>query len=179
MLGLFAPKKPPPGGGNNFDPVAEQYTAAATASARAATSRAVVPAGGASRDGPLLLRVVDDLAQAALKARNDFLAELNAADAQRRDVHAAARARLEQELSQLASSAAKLSDRLFFATRGMINLVRAARSHRPRCRARRARLTRTRSCAAARRGSSPRRRRRPARPPRTTARRLRRPRRRP
>ena len=51
---------------------------------------------------------MDDLAQAALKARNDFLAELNAADAQRREVHAAARARLEQELSQMAATATKI-----------------------------------------------------------------------
>lgn len=74
------------------------------------------------RDGPLLLRVVDDLAQAALKARNDFLAELNSADAQRREINAAAKARLEAELGQMAQTAAKLSDRLFYATRGIINL---------------------------------------------------------
>ena len=110
-------KQPPAGGGSNFDPLQQL-----TVTKPAATGRELVQP---QRDGPLLLRVVDDLAQAALKARNDFMTELNAADVQRRDVHAAAKARLEAELGQMAQTAAKLSDRLFFATRGMINLVRA------------------------------------------------------
>jgi len=112
---MFAKK--PAGGGSNFDPLQQL-----TATKPAATGRELAQP---QRDGPLLLRVVDDLAQAALKARNDFMTELNAADVQRRDVHAAAKARLEAELGQMAQTAAKLSDRLFFATRGMINLVRA------------------------------------------------------
>lgn len=132
MLNMFAQKKPPPaGGGTNFDPLTEQYVAASRAQPSGATPRAGGQASSPARDGPLLLRVVDDLAQAALKARNDFLAELNAAESQRRDVHAAARARLEQELSQMATTAAKLSDRLFFATRGVINLARAAAALQP------------------------------------------------
>ena len=108
-------KKAPAGGGSNFDPLQQ-----ITATKPAASGRELAQP---QRDGPLLLRVVDDLAQAALKARNDFMNELNSADVQRRDVHAAAKARLEAELGQMAQTAAKLSDRLFFATRGMINLV--------------------------------------------------------
>jgi len=61
---------------------------------------------------------VDDLSQAALKARNDFLAELNTADAQRREIHSATKARLEAELQAIAKHAAALSDRLFFLKRG-------------------------------------------------------------
>lgn len=113
-MSLFSPRKPV-GGGSNFDPLQ-----ALTSTKSAGPGREV-----SQRDGPLLLRVVDDLAQAALKARNDFLAELNAADAQRRDVHAAAKARLETELGQMAQTAAKLSDKLFYATRGVMSLVRA------------------------------------------------------
>ena len=116
---MFQPRKPA-GGGSNFDPL-QALTAAKPAGREVAQSQ---------RDGPLLLRVVDDLAQAALKARNDFMAELNAADVQRRDVHAAAKARLEAELGQMAQTAAKLSDRLFFATRGMISLVRSCAQRR-------------------------------------------------
>jgi hypothetical protein len=39
-------------------------------------------------------------------------------------VHAAARTRLEQELSQLAQTASKLSDRLFFTARGVMSMAR-------------------------------------------------------
>ena len=142
MFNPFAPKRPT-GGGSNFDPL--QQAAAvnrkppavpprATASPVASASEAPAASpSSASRDGPLLLRIVDDLAQAALKARNDFMLELNSADAQRRDVHAAARARLEQELSQMASTASKLSDRLFFATRGVLSLARGRREHCAAC----------------------------------------------
>lgn len=129
MFNPFAAKKAPPASGNNFDPMQERVLAARAASTAAtagprAAAGSQLSAGPASRDGPVLLRVMDDLAQAALKARNDFLAELNAADAQRREVHAAARARLEQELSQMAATATKLSDRLFFTARGVMGMVR-------------------------------------------------------
>jgi hypothetical protein len=127
MLNVFA-KKPVRTGADNFDPIAQQYAAAAgrgTTPRGSAATATGAPQSAAPQDGPLLLRVVDDIAQAALKARNDFLAELNAADAQRREVHSAAKARLEAELQQMAASATKLSDRLFFTARGVMNLARA------------------------------------------------------
>ena len=61
-MSLFSPRKPV-GGGSNFDPLQ-----ALTSTKSAGPGREV-----SQRDGPLLLRVVDDLAQAALKARNDFM----------------------------------------------------------------------------------------------------------
>jgi hypothetical protein len=123
MMNLFGTpaKKPASSWPNNFDPL--QQHELATRGAPNAPSALGSPSAAAARDGPLLLRVVDELAQAALKARNDLLAELNAAASQQREVHAAAKARLEQELSAMASTASKLSDRLFFTARGAMNVV--------------------------------------------------------
>jgi len=63
------------------------------------------------------LAVVEQLAQAAITARNSFVTEVNNAKAQHREVHAAAQRRLESELAKIADGAAGLSDRLFFGSK--------------------------------------------------------------
>jgi len=65
------------------------------------------------------LNTVDGLVQAALSARNTFLAELNTATVQQREVGEAARRKLEQDLATLADSCATFSDKLFFSGGGL------------------------------------------------------------
>ena len=97
-------------GGNNFDPL---QSSLAQSGARV-NERTLVPAEGAGQPRSLL-HFVEDLAQAALAARNEFLSEVNNAAAQHREVHEAARRRLEGDMAKLGDSASSLSNRLFFA----------------------------------------------------------------
>lgn len=97
-------------GGNNFDPL---QSSLAQSGARV-NERTLVPADGVGQPRSLL-HFVEDLAQAALAARNEFLSEVNNAAAQHREVHEAARRRLEGDMAKLGDSASGLSNRLFFA----------------------------------------------------------------
>jgi len=75
------------------------------------------PGSAAATLASKTLAVVEQLTQAALSARNSFVAEVNNAKAQQREVHVAAQARLEAELAKIAEGAASLSDRLFFGSK--------------------------------------------------------------
>ena len=120
-----------PAAGTNFDPLH------GTLVDQQASERTLAVSNQANGQRNLL-SFVEGVAQAALKARNEFLVrlptarmhsracsehswacvaqtEVNSAAAQQREVHEAARRRLESDLSQLADAAAGLIDKLFFA----------------------------------------------------------------
>jgi hypothetical protein len=66
-MSLFQPRRAPPaGGGNNFDPLHSTLVEQQSSPTRALSN----VNGGAQRN---LLQFVDNVAQAALKARNEFL----------------------------------------------------------------------------------------------------------